>query len=541
MTRRLILLLLLLFAAVVTGALWIHRNLPAQAERLILSELTRRGFPDASLHVIALGTRHAEVEAIRLGSDDELRVARVSAHYTVEGLWQRRVDAIRISGVEVRLGIGRDGLGLGSLDPLLAFAPEAPADAGAETRAPTPELGELVIEDFKVTVDVMGGAVVAAGKLELREGRLRLDARTEPLTLEIQGSSFEVRPVEMEMTASPFENPIPFEVTLRDPEVGLMGRGTGRHDTNTQTGEFSFAFDAVRFDPDGLQPVTLLPLLAPWIQVADGTLEAQGDLRWKPGEFHNRVRVACRDLNVTSVAAKLGLLNGAVTLDGTWPLSTTAGQVVSMASVDFGLQLTNGMITYQLHEDGSVEIERARWDFAGGRIATEGRLVPGEDFDLLLRATDVDLGELLKLIPVDGLSGEGKMSGQIPVSLRGSDVLIEDGRLSGSAEGGWLRYQPNADVGIMGGGDDHFAIALDAIENLRWTTLEIALSGNTRDETVVTLHIAGANPDYRNGHPVEFNFKIEAQLADLLRKSSASYRIPEQIEKHLAEFATQRE
>ena len=44
------------------------------------------------------------------------------------------------------------------------------------------------------------------------------------------------------------------------------------------------------------------------------------------------------------------------------------------------------------------------------------------------------------------------MSGQLPVSLRGSDVFIEDGHLSGSAEGGWLRYQPESDVGTMGGG-----------------------------------------------------------------------------------------
>ena len=80
--------------------------------------------------------------------------------------------------------------------------------------------------------------------------------------------------------------------------------------------------------------------------------------------------------------------------------------------------------------------------------------------------------------------------------------------------------------------------ALAALENFHWTRLDLALNGNTRDTTVIGFHFKGENPDYLDGHPVELNVEIESQLADLLRKGSASYEIPGKIEKRLTDFAT---
>ena len=430
--------------------------------------------------------------------------------------------------------MGAPGLAWGPAPP----AAHAPAGEAPETPAPPPQLGDLLVEDIRVTLDIPVGTVVVVGRLEFAGGQLHLDARSEPFTVAASGTEVPVQALEIEMTAEPRGKPIPFQLTLRDPTAGVVARARGHHDLEAGSGELSFAFDPLHFEPEGLQPVALLPLLAPWIRLAEGTLEARGDVRWKPGDTHTRVELAFRDFNVKSIAADLGLLNGAVTVNGPWPLSTPAGQLLSMASVDFGLQLTNGLVRYRLHEDGSIELEQGHWGFAGGLIETEGRLSPGQDSNLLLRVSNVDLSELLELVPLDGLSGEGRLSGQLPVSLRGADVFIENGQLRGSEAGGWLRYRPDESVGAMGGGDEGFALALGALENFHWTELELTLNGNTRDDTVVTFHVAGANPDYLDGHPVEFNLKLEAKLADLLRKSAASYEIPALIEKHLTEFAT---
>ncbi len=208
MARHLVIALLLVLGITVAGILWLQQNLEPQAERLILAELARRGVRDASLHVVQLGLERAEVEAIRLGSEDELRIERVTADYSADSLRQRRVDAVRISGVEIRLGLDEQGLSLGSLDSLLASAAVSPASTSAtaeaaETAVSPARLGDLLIEDFRVTLDVPVGTVVVVGRLEFSGGRLHVNARTEPFTAAANGTEVPVQALEFEMTAEP--------------------------------------------------------------------------------------------------------------------------------------------------------------------------------------------------------------------------------------------------------------------------------------------------------------------------------------------------
>ena len=60
------------------------------------------------------------------------------------------------------------------------------------------------------------------------------------------------------------------------------------------------------------------------------------------------IDIAVRDLSVTSEQGNVENLNAAVRVDGPWPLSTPKKQLLSMALVDFGLQLQNGLIAFQL-------------------------------------------------------------------------------------------------------------------------------------------------------------------------------------------------
>jgi hypothetical protein len=80
-------------------------------------------------------------------------------------------------------------------------------------------------------------------------------------------------------------------------------------------------------------------------------------------------------------------------------------------------------------------------------------------------------------------------------------------------------------------------VTLSAFENLRWESLELAMNGDTQGIVEIRLHVRGRNPEYQSGRPVEFNMNVESELADLLRREAASYRIPAEIEKRLAEIA----
>jgi hypothetical protein len=52
----------------------------------------------------------------------------------------------------------------------------------------------------------------------------------------------------------------------------------------------------------------------------------------------------------------------------------------------------------------------------------------------------------------------------------------------------------------------------------------------------IALHLAGANPDLYDGHPVEFNLDLEGELANILRQGIASYQIPDRIRERMQGF-----
>jgi Dicarboxylate transport. len=52
-------------------------------------------------------------------------------------------------------------------------------------------------------------------------------------------------------------------------------------------------------------------------------------------------------------------------------------------------------------------------------------------------------------------------------------------------------------------------------------------------ETLVALHIAGKNPDFYGGYPVEFNLNLTGKLDQILIQSLAGYRIPKTLEDSL--------
>jgi len=205
-----------------------------------------------------------------------------------------------------------------------------------------------------------------------------------------------------------------------------------------------------------------------------------------------------------------------------------------MARVDFGLQLDNGVVRYGLNPDGTIEIERAEWEFAGGRIHTAGRFDPmADEQELLLEVEDVDLAQLLALVPLDGLSGEGRIGGRLPLVRRGEVLEIRDGSLRGDAAGGWLRYAAAGGIAGLASSQHDVQVTFSALENLRWESLELGMDGDTQGVVDIRLHVSGRNPEYQDGRPVEFNLNVDSRLADLLRREAATYRIPAEIEKRI--------
>jgi hypothetical protein len=328
-----------------------------------------------------------------------------------------------------------------------------------------------------------------------------------------------------------------FDLVLGD-GASLVVEAKGGHEPRSGAGRARVRLAPVVFEAGGLQPGALLPILADRIHDASGAIEAVGDFSWREGAVQGAIDVALRDLSASSDLADVERANAALRI--AWPLATPPRQLLALARVDCGLELTDGLVEFELRTDGVLAIPSARFAFAGGRITTQGELDPAaQERSLVFTVDDVDLAALFALVPLEGLSGEGTLSGEIPVVVRGDAVEIRDAFLSASEEGGWIRYRPGpgaAGLAATPGMD----VALRALRDFAYERLEVRVNGDALGPVVVSAVLRGSNPDLEEGRPVEFNLNLEGELGDLVGAGLASYQIPEEIERRLAEFAERR-
>jgi hypothetical protein len=323
-----------------------------------------------------------------------------------------------------------------------------------------------------------------------------------------------------------------------DDRLALTLRGA--HDPARGGGRADLTLAPLVLETGKLRPSDVLPRLAPLLKSADGSLGATGELRWSGFDLTGFVDLGVRDLTLRTPAALLERVNAALRIEGPWPPRMAPGQLVSMARLDFGLELTNGLVSTGVREDGVLQIESAEWEFAGGTIRSGGTLdLTAEEQGIFLTVRDVDLAALLALVNLEGLSGTGRLDGVLPLTLGGSSIEIRDAVLAAPPEGGWIRYRPEGGAtAVASAAGAAFDDLLEALRNFRYERLQLTLNGDTEGDVIVAVSLLGANPEHRDGQPYEFNLSVDGRLADLVRQSGAAYRIPAQIEQRLEKIAS---
>jgi hypothetical protein len=538
---------LVALALLAAGALLASRR-HAWAEDWLIARLGEQGVEEARLAVAKLGVGEAGLRDVRLGRQEELSVERLDVTYSPGGLLERRLDTLRIAGVKLRMALSETGVSFGSLDSALgAGGAEAPGPQPDEQSVPSlPSAGlpvlpfeEATLEDVRISASTPVGPLEVAAALDYREGRAQLKAEIEPFEIDsAEDAPLPTPGLAIDAQLEPAGSALGFDLRASIAEGRLALHARGSHDLATNSGDASLEPTTVRFEPGGLQPAHLLPALAEWIRSASGTLRVEGSAKWQGERITGAIELGLDDWNVESPVARFEGVNAAVNIDDRWPASVPAGQDIWMERVDFGLELNNGHIRYGLHPDGGLDIERAEWEFAGGRIHTAGRFDPmAEEQELLCEVDDVDLAQLLALVTLEGLSGEGRIGGRLPLLRRGDALEFRDATLSGDAAGGWIRYEAAGGFATLAPTRDDFRVTLAVLENLQWESLEFTMNGDPQGIVEIRLHVRGRNPDYQSGRLVEFDLNLETPLVGLLRSEATVYAIPEALARRLAEIA----
>jgi hypothetical protein len=322
---------------------------------------------------------------------------------------------------------------------------------------------------------------------------------------------------------------------IQDSSNRLAATLAGRHDPATSQGAVQIAFSDIAFVESGLQPRDLFPALRASVRDATGTLGLKGEIGWNAKGASATARLLIKDFSATVEDMAVQRVNTVLDFDSTRPRA--ARQDIAIALLDVGVPLTDGVIGLRIQPDLKVNIDEATFRLTGGRVYLKDEVYdPSAAHQrLTLNVEGVNLGDLLQMTELEGLSATGTLAGRIPVDLQKGAAVIEGGVLSTGGPG-VLRYKPATVPAALQGGGQGVELMLQALTDFHYSALSLSLDRAADGETKIGLHLKGNNPAVYNGYPLEFNLNLSGKLDRILRDSLKGYRVPDTIQRKMLEF-----
>ncbi len=146
----------------------------------------------------------------------------------------------------------------------------------------------------------------------------------------------------------------------------------------------------------------------------------------------------------------------------------------------------------------------------------------------LLHIDNLDVQPLIALQKVDGLTGSGRVHGQLPLQFSPQGMTIHHGKLENDADGGIIRYQPGGSTVL----DSPLTVyALKALEELHYHRLAALIDYLPDGTLTLSLQLQGKNPKLEAGRPVHLNITTEQNLLSLLKSLQYSHGLAAELDR----------
>jgi len=280
-----------------------------------------------------------------------------------------------------------------------------------------------------------------------------------------------------------------------------------RLDPVTATRPFDRAFRLGLISPDDLSGFN---------GIFDGT--ARIDLKDQAGIAD----IVLRDVGLTYQGATIAGLNAALVLSGPKPLTTSGPQSLTIERLDAGLPMTKTAMTYQLSGQPDalrLSIAALSTRLLGGRASFDP-FTAGPDArnaDLVLNLTAIDLEEASQTAAIEGVNGEGRLSGRLPVQIRnGEQIAVTGGELTSDGPGVLKLPTPLVRDLLGGQAGAELERVLGALANFHYSSLSLKIDKALDGEARVIGRIEGQNPDHDDGQPYVLNVNVQGNADRLL-------------------------
>jgi hypothetical protein len=283
-----------------------------------------------------------------------------------------------------------------------------------------------------------------------------------------------------------------FQLTLKDDDIRAGGTlvhpasGTRvtdvtiRHKLSSGNGQAVLDVPGITFD-ENLQPEEITRLTEGVIALVVGTVRGRGEINWDgDGKVTSTGDFSTSGMDLAAPFGPVTGLTTSVHFTDLLGLESAPNQTASIASINPGILVENGVIRYQLLPDQLVKVERGEWPFMGGRLILHetvlnfGRPTPKR---LTFEVQGFDAKMFTDSLGFQGLGITGTFDGVLPMIFDENGGRIVGGRLDSRTPGGEFRYTGTAPKAGMAVG-----LAFDLLSNIRYQSMIIRLDGDLAGE-----------------------------------------------------------
>lgn len=427
------------------------------------------------------------------------QLAETPARISADRFVLRYPGPFRIEGLDAMIGPRGNAVNLTATGLEGTFASET----GGRFEGATAKLDAVPLD----LSDMSGRWAYAGSALTITDGAFELTERT---SAEVPEARFEpMRATGATLTLA--DNIITAAAPLRRAEGGqVVANVDVRHNLTTSQGRADLDVPGVTFD-ENFQPTDLTFLADGVVQLVRGTVSGEGIITWTGSDVSSTGTFRTEGLDLAAAFGPVKGVSGEIEFTDLLGLTTARGQKLKIASVNPGIEVLGGELTFALDGGTVLGIEEGRWPFMGGTLVLRPVTL---DFgseggaDYVFEIIALDAAAFVAQMELDNIGASGIFDGTIPISFdEDGNGLIRGGLLISRPPGGNVAYVGELTYEDMG------AIANFAFRSLRsldFTQMAIELDGSVSGEIITRFKIDGVT----QGEGADSNF-ITRRIAAL--------------------------
>jgi len=190
---------------------------------------------------------------------------------------------------------------------------------------------------------------------------------------------------------------------------------------------------------------------------------------------------------------------------------------------------------------GQLDLQQLQLALFGGQVrASQQQIDLSKDAKVLLQLDKLQLAELLKQHPSADMTGQGTLSGTLPLSIEQGKLTVAQGSVAALEPGGNISYQSDK-AQAMAASNQGMKIMLQALQNFHFSVLSAGVSYSKEGLLLLALKLEGNNPDFEKGRAVNFSINLEENLPAMITSLQLSGQVSELVKKRVQQrLATQK-